>query len=166
MSRATSSTPPYTMSDAAKGQRTVAAQRAVEKRAFNKAVDNMLPKFKFHLDERQRIKELAYCITETFTFQQIKDLYEDEVQEWFNHHAEVLVKDRDSLAVDCTRLRDDLLRLKVVSEKWATAATEVDALRQKKDELMAENGRLTEELQAHKQVLEKIKARQNKGVVG
>ena len=71
----------YTVTDEVVSQRSMAAKTRADKQRLLKAVDAMCTKFRWHLDEKQRLHELAFYITETFDYDAMIQLYEEA------HHA-------------------------------------------------------------------------------
>ncbi len=69
----------YALSDREMSQRVAASKSRSEKLKCMAAVNTMLPKFRLHLDETLRLRELAEYICATFTYEQVASLYHEHV---------------------------------------------------------------------------------------
>lgn len=103
----------YNMSDAGFSQRGSANNTRWAKDGFMKRIDQVLPKFKFHLDEQRRLQELAECIHLTFTYDQLVDyIYKDEHEACINSamsaQAENLTSQVDAYKSQLAEIREQL----------------------------------------------------------
>ena len=114
----------YTVTDEVFSQRSMAAKSRANKQRLLKAVDAMCSKFRWHLDEKQRLCELAFYVTDTFDYEDMIQMYEER------HHA----------ALDDYRRKMEEAWL----EEKSVMQSQIDELKR-----MLDAGRKAKEMEAH-----------------